>query len=241
MNAEANEILARTVSAAASGMIPEAPVACSRCRDAGWEEVAPRQVRPCQCLVARLKLRALGPRFVGASFDRLEQDVAAVGRRPHPSLLRARDVMAARPGGSYLLTGPYGAWKTYLAACQFNALFEQGWQGLRFLHDADLFRSLRNAELGEGVAVLTAADIRSGAIRHLFVDDLGKQTVTAFVRRAYWEIFDAIFQSDGRVGTTITSNYGLQGLAYDGEGQEVYEPAMIRRIEHVCTVLPVQR
>lgn len=208
------------------------------------ESVTPRKrvAKPCGCLFSRVRAQQLGERFTGAQFERLERDAAAVGVMLHQSILTARDRMAAEPTQSYFLYGEYGAWKTYLAAAQFNALLEHygPWPRVRFIADQDLARALRDEELGNpGRIALSVDDIQAGRILHLFIDDLGKRSATAFIRSSYFHLVNAVFLAHRKRGLTITSNYSLEEIAYAADGSEVHDPGLIRRIDEICTVLRV--
>lgn len=210
---------------------------CTDCRDTGWRSYGPdEQGRtssgPCHCLVQLTRLGILGDRFAKARFGNIEADVAAAGRIPDKTLLIARDRMATDPTGCYFLSGDYGAWKTYLAAAQWNVLYdielETGAASRpAFFTDVRLYRSLRNAELGEPAAI-TPDDISTGRISHLVIDDLGKKGVSTFVKTAYFDLIDAIHKRGGAVGLTITSNAVIKMLAND------YDMGMIRRIRELC-------
>lgn len=213
------------------------------CDGSGWAETVDEAGRawrrPCPCLADRTRLAALGPRFAQARFDLLESEIRKLGRQPHKTVLVARDVMAAAPNGSYFLWGDYGAWKTYLAAAQFNALLDShgfGWP--KFLTDDMLYRSLRSAELDEGDPVVTVKDVERGAVRHLIVDDLGKKKISPFIRQSYFALFDAVYRQGGQMGLTITCQVPLAQLRQDDEG---YEPGMIRRLDHLCQKLEVRK
>jgi DNA replication protein DnaC len=174
---------------------------------------------------------ALGERFAGARFAGLEADVVDNGRVPHPTLLAARDRMAAKPRGSYYLSGDFGAWKTYLAAAQWNALFDLH-VVVRFISDVELYRALRAAEMG-------GPPLDTFGVEHLIIDDLGKKGVSPFVRTAYFDVIEWVFRTAGRIGLTITSNFASARLAYDDEGREVYDPGMVRRIDQICEALTI--
>lgn len=148
--------------------------------------------------------------------------------------------MAADPERSFFLYGDYASWKTYLAAAQFNWFLDRYLPGdVKFFTDWDLYQSLRRAEMGEAMPAITVADIAAMKIKHITIDDLGKKRVSEFIRSAYFALFDSAYKNG--CGVTVTSNHHLDELVENAAGEPIYDAGMIRRLDHTCDVLHLQR
>lgn len=217
---------------------------CDRCHGNGWVDAASVGMTVCACVLDRYVVSQVGERFAKASFDALVDDVVARGKTPHASLLYALDRVRAKPTASYFLYGDHGAWKTYLAASQFRALVTGRTEDLarvRFYTEPDLAKMFRDAEMERPTTSLpiSADDVHGRRIDHVFIDDLGKRRVTDFIRDQYFDLINAIHRMQ-RVGLTITSNASIRSLAYDENGNEVYDPGMARRIQDLCEPLEIR-
>ena len=68
---------------------------------------------------------------------------------------------------------------------------------------------------------------------HLFLDDVDKFKVTDFKNETLFDLFDTIYRRN--LSITLTSNWDLRMLVEN----ERLDSAVVRRIDDLCTALPV--
>jgi DNA replication protein DnaC len=143
---------------------------------------------------------------------------------------QAKAVMQSRPAGSYYLHGDYSRGKTHLLYAQYRALITTGRRCL-VRTTKEILDELMQAEIDrdKGSALLNA--LSSSCQIHVFWDDCDKLKPTDFKEEALFNLIDTIYR--GAHSLTMTSNCDLVEL------QKKLTPAMVRRIDDICTVVRV--
>jgi DNA replication protein DnaC len=130
--------------------------------------------------------------------------------------------------GSFLISGDYGQGKTHLLWAQYcevadgnNIVYPSSMHEL-----LEIFkRSATEDGFEKPTEFLAIDDGIEGT--HVFIDDVDKFKLTDFKLESLFDFIDTIYRQN--IGLTMTSNSTLMEL------QEKLSPAIVRRIDDICT------
>jgi DNA replication protein DnaC len=197
-----------------------------RCGGGGWIYTKQKAVEKCCCLLQKKKQFIVGNEFAAVTLD-------TIAARPYQ--VKAVTALRNERDNSYLLTGDYGRGKTYLLA----ALFDWHWfqhAGLCHWFNAvtlsNLSRDFDSCAFDELIILLECSANR----HHVFIDDLGRDPMTPWLRRQLYFLTDTI----KRYGHAIaaSSNFTLSALA-DDDNDRMPGGAIMRRIDDMVTKIPL--
>ncbi len=203
---------------------------CDVCADSGWVHVqrdGASGVQRCECKRQRAvaeKLRMIPERFRNCSFENYKPE----DERQAEALVS----LQSNPGSSFYLHGGYRRGKTHLAVAQYRVLVQAG-QSCVFQSITELIHELRRAEMDDSYFSLTLERVRHADDFHLFLDDIDKFKGTEFKSETLFDLFDTLYRR--KLSLTITSNWDLRTLVEN----EKLDSAVVRRIDDICTALPV--
>lgn len=184
----------------------------------------------CNCVIKQLQKAVLGERFIGASLDNYVPK--------NDSQKRAKGLLLSHPHGNFFLHGTLRAGKTHLLSALYShALIKEKKDDAVFVTDKDLKRAFLEKELDLKAGYdfiptsVTVDDIRSGRLKTLFWDDIGKVKISDFVRQEIFALVDEIYKHKTRL--VASSNFSLQELA----SEAMLGPSIVRRIDDVCQAI----
>lgn len=166
-------------------------------------------------MCARRVMSAQSGRHVWIAGVRLTTITGAVHspqRRDAPArrLLSHAHAFAENPRGWLVLMGPTGRGKSRIAACVAWHLYHEN-KGVLWVSASDLLQHLRDSyNRDAGVATSEILDVIRSA-PHLFIDDLGPENPTAWVRDTIRALVDKRWMR--ALPTVITSNVPLASMA----------------------------
>lgn len=205
---------------------------CQICGDVGAEFIGERLTRVCQCVLERKIEKAVGETFAKKGFKEYVPK--------NESQEKALEAFEKNPEGSFYLYGDYRSGKTHLLSAQYSAMIRgRSRKQTVFLTDIEFINSLRKKD-----PLVRVEDIKMAEDGfHLFFKDFGKITPPAWALEEFFNIFDTIYNRQGkedRFGISIASNAELSVIAdrYDVEGTAL-GGAIARRIQDICEVIKI--
>jgi DNA replication protein DnaC len=184
--------------------------------------------RRCACVRARVqaeRLSAIPELFRNATFESY--------RSRNQRQERALATMQGDPGGNWYLTGAYGNGKTHLLYAQYRELVMAGKSRCHMRTTRELVEELRRAELDDGYISPVMASVSRPDPYHLFWDDIDKLKTTDFKTEVLFDLVDTLYRH--KHGLTVSGNLSLRDLV----DRERLHPAIVRRVDDMCTVLEV--
>ncbi len=132
-----------------------------------------------------------------------------------------------------MIQGPYGSGKTHLLYAQYREnLHVYGDKNCLVRSTHELIKELQDEEIHGITSIVNAAlkkEIIGAPLLHLFWDDADKMKVSDFRQEILFDLIDRIYKHEQAI--TLTSNLTLQEL------QEKLSPAIVRRLDDICTVI----
>lgn len=183
---------------------------CERCGNAGIVESAEGGFMQCPCYYQRKVEHKLGPVLAGARLATMKARTTEQAR--------ALEIIRKDINRSRYIKGPNRSGKTYLAAALHNLfviekkeIVSTAWV------DSDILRKKLSNIDGTDDIGFEITDIITGKVKRLFIDDLGKESITPWARQEYHRLF-TVAQRFG-IQLVITSNFSIVEL----EGDTTYE------------------
>lgn len=172
--------------------------------------------------VEKVLKKCLGDRFYG----NIRKQIKSLS----PSQSKALLEMGNSPTESYFLYGKYGTGKTHIMALLYEILaYWKLARGYVWISEVELKDDLRKATIEPGYfPKVSVSRINRGAIKSLFIDDVGKVKPSDFYREKLYGIIDTIYRQNRQL--VITSNYSLAQLSDPKE----LGVGICRRIQDVC-------
>jgi DNA replication protein DnaC len=208
------------------GAVSDPPGAIDRtCRcgnGSGWISTGKNCVIICPCLLQKTKKFIVGREFNPVTLDTI------VARENQKNALQA---LRNNRDGSFLLFGGYGRGKTHLLA----GLFDWHWfqySGLCHWFNAvtlsNLSRDFDDPMFDELIKRFECSPNR----HRVFIDDLGRDPLSPWLRRQLYLLTDTIKRYGHSIA--ITTNYQLDALA-DDDDPKMPGGAIMRRIDDMVT------
>jgi DNA replication protein DnaC len=141
---------------------------------------------------------------------------------------RALEYLTTDPYENYYIVGPYGSGKTHLLYAKFKFLSNTNLDhSLSVVRSTkDLINELQMHELEKNQSEILNA-LKNGKELNLFWDDADKFKVTEYKLEILYDLIDRIYRDEQSL--TLTTNNDLREL------QEKLSPAIVRRIDDICT------
>jgi DNA replication protein DnaC len=223
----------------AEGEIKSEP--CPGCGGNGWELVAGKGVRPCDCVRVRRIETALASsripeRFRDSSFENYEAKTPSLARAVAATKRFIGDAPLTELGLLYL--GSCGLGKTHLSCVALTALIRKGLSGL-FYDFRDLLKAIqdtynpntRASEL-QVLAPILNADV-------LVLDELGAAKPTEWVQETVTHVVNTRY-NEKRL-TVFTSNYpDTVSSTYDETLTARVGVRLRSRLHEMCRLVPME-
>ena len=176
---------------------------CKKCDGIGIVPVSTGGYAPCKCLVEDLIIRKLGEKLAQARLSTIKART--------PSQEHALKKIIDAPRKSWYICGDNRSGKTYMIAALYNFFMVDCYpeRGTFWVNAS----TMRKAFSGVGSISFETEDIYEGKVKRLFIDDLGKETISDWCRQEYHELFTALCRTQAQV--VITSNFPPEKLVGD--------------------------
>lgn len=215
---------------------------CTACDGTGWEFVAGKGVRECECVARRRIETALASsripeRFKHASFENYKAYTPALQKALMQSQRIVEEVPASEVG--LLLIGKSGLGKTHLACASLRALIEKGLSGV-FYDFRDLLKEIQNSfnPATQSSELKVLAPVLNADV--VVLDELGAAKPTTWVQETVTYIVNERYNA--RRTTFFTSNYldTEPGSAYDESLTERIGVRLRSRLHEMCRLVPIE-
>jgi DNA replication protein DnaC len=201
---------------------------CPQCQGEGYI-IRGEDSKPCRCRFEVYAYNRVGPRF-------WPYDLATY-KPATPSQAKAIEIIRAAPKGSFYLHGNNRTGKTSLAAALFRARVYAVGRLCSWWEEGELF-SIANQAPSFGFLILHGID---NGIRGVWIDDVGKASLTAARRQFFFSLINAVYTQAGACQIVVTSNYSLRDLAELAPGGEIaYGTGVASRLAEICTVIRLE-
>jgi len=169
----------------------------------------------CQCVIDGYKFRRVGV---------LWQSDLKTYKSQTANQKKVVEAVSVIPTKSYMFVGDVGTGKTYFMASLFNTVCNTAFRKVEWTNDYSLKQNFVDVEMKE-VDIGIVDKIKSGTIKHLFWDDIGKAKISDTYLQGVFQLVDTCLIVDCKL--CITSCINLDKI------QEIYGNSITRRIEQI--------